>query len=64
MIESDSLIRFQNTNASVKHSPDRQQEMRDEIKRQTAEFLANGGEIKVYETAVSVAEFKPVKVPL
>jgi hypothetical protein len=64
MIESDSLIRFQTNNASVKHSPDRQQEMRDAIEKQTAEFIANGGEIKVFETELSAPIFKPVKVPL
>ena len=50
--ESDSLIRFESRVASVKDKP--QYEASELIRKQTEEFLAKGGVIKVLEPCVRV----------
>ena len=57
-IDSDSLLRFPELDANEKRSSN---DLRDQIARQTAEFLAAGNKITQVEMSETVYKHQPIK---
>ena len=57
-IDSDSLLRFPELDANEKRSSN---ELRDQIARQTAEFLAAGNKITQIDMSETVHKYLPIK---
>ena len=57
-IDSDSLLRFPELDANEKRSSN---DLRDQIARQTAEFLAAGNKITQIDMSETVHKYLPIK---